>query len=366
MSGTLLGNDLVINETDCNLSCAYCLTGQSNLKRSHREQLIFAPPQRGCYSASTPLGQRIDTVIERIATEFGTPLLKITGGEVFLVQNVLDLVEAAAQRFASVVVQTNAALLRPEHLRRLAQHSNVTLQISLDSHLFEGNSFRVPRGDLHDKIIARIAAAIEAGLPLEVYAVVHSRSAQHLVAFAAWLDRFGTELRFLPFPVRGPDSAHFACRPDQIGHVEALAAAFERFARILPPKAYLDRLVRFLHDGGRSARCHLPRLVVSSFSDGTITACPNIWFSELGNAAGDGWQAALARVGRAPLYRALLAPRPRLAACRGCFTPWDLLSLYFDDDISLDELCASPPYRPAAVRERIAGIKAEHVAEHAA
>ena len=36
------------------------------------------------------------------------------------------------------------------------------------------------------------------------------------------------------------------------------------------------------------------------------------------------------------LYKALLAERPRLSACHGCFTPWDTLSMYFDDEITLD------------------------------
>jgi hypothetical protein len=57
------------------------------------------------------------------------------------------------------------------------------------------------------------------------------------------------------------------------------------------------------------------------------------------------------------MYRALLAPKPRLRACRGCFTPWDTLSMYFEDEITLDELCAAPTYAPPRIRSLIESRK---------
>lgn len=360
MTPSLLGNDLVINENDCNLSCKYCLTGQSNLKQSHREQLIFRPPRRDAYGIATPLRNRVDTIIDRIAQNSGVPLLKITGGEIFLVANIIELIETAATRFPSVVVQTNASLIRPDHVKRLARLRNLTLQISLDSHIFEGNSLRVPRRDLHEKILSKIVVLLETGFPTEIYTVLNERSADHLLDFIDWLDGFATDLQLFAFPIRGPESDRFAMRPDQISIIQTLADRRRRYERILPPKPYFDRLLRFFTNGERTFRCHLPRLVISSFSDGTVTACPNIWFSELGSVLSDGWQETMSTVGQTLLYRALLGPRPRLDACKRCYTPWDLLSMYIDDEISLDDLCRSPIYRAPEVRRYLAEAKARY------
>lgn len=360
MTPSLLGNDLVINENDCNLSCKYCLTGQSNLKQSHREQLIFRPPRRDAYGIATPLRNRVDTIIDRIAQNSGVPLLKITGGEIFLVANIIELIETAATRFPSVVVQTNASLIRPDHVKRLARLRNLTLQISLDSHIFEGNSLRVPRRDLHEKILSKIVVLLETGFPTEIYTVLNERSADHLLDFIDWLDGFATDLHLFAFPIRGPESDRFAMRPDQISIIQTLADRRRRYERILPPKPYFDRLLRFFTNGERTFRCHLPRLVISSFSDGTVTACPNIWFSELGSVLSDGWQETMSTVGQTLLYRALLGPRPRLDACKRCYTPWDLLSMYIDDEISLDDLCRSPIYRAPEVRRYLAEAKARY------
>ena len=38
----LLANDLVVQEDNCNLSCKYCLTGQSMYKQGHLDKMIFS------------------------------------------------------------------------------------------------------------------------------------------------------------------------------------------------------------------------------------------------------------------------------------------------------------------------------------
>lgn len=44
------------------------------------------------------------------------------------------------------------------------------------------------------------------------------------------------------------------------------------------------------------------------------------------------------------IRHALLAPRLRLDACKRCYLPWEVLSLYMDDVLSLEEIGATPTY----------------------
>ena len=76
----------------------------------------------------------------------------------------------------------------------------------------------------------------------------------------------------------------------------------------------------------------------------------------------DEWEGALDKVNSAPFYELLLGARPRLNACKGCFTPWDTLSLYFEDLITLDELCRAPSYGKAEVRAFLHNKKREYKA----
>lgn len=357
MIETLLGNDLVINEDSCNLSCTYCLTGQSNLKQSHSDQLIFGPPTRDRYAADSILGRRLPLIAKRIDDTFRAPLLKVTGGEIFLVADVMSYIRDQAAKHEVVIIQTNGVLVNEEHLDELRSWGRVVLQVSLDSHLYSGNSHRVQSESLHGKVMRRIEAILDSGIPVEIYGVLTERSAPEVVTFARWLAARENPPIFFPFPVRGPDSERFAMRPDQIVHIEELVSHYDELSAVLPPRPYFDRLLSFIREGERTFRCHLPRLVISTFSDGIVTPCPNIWFSSMGNLLNDDYAETLKDVGETGMYTALLAERPRLKACKGCFTPWDTLSMYFEDEITLDDLCQAPTYAPPLIRELIAERK---------
>src|SRR5437870_7852260 len=115
MKQRFLVNDIVIQEENCNLSCEYCLTGQSQFKQGHLDQLIFQPPSPSSYSADSELGKRIDTLIAASAIDF-VPIVKVTGGEIFLIRGLMDLLRKLAKHFATLVIQTNGLLLNNDML----------------------------------------------------------------------------------------------------------------------------------------------------------------------------------------------------------------------------------------------------------
>lgn len=358
----LLGNDLVINENACNLGCEYCLTGQSNLKSSHDDQLIFQQPVLEHYSPDNPLGDRLKLIVDRVEQKLAPPLLKLTGGEIFLAKGIMDFIEKMSPLHEAVIVQTNGLPLNDAKIERLSKLGNIIVQISLDSSNYQGNSYRVLAERIHKMVLSRITSVLEAGLPLELYGVLNDRSVEYLPEFVQWCAQFKDNVpQLFPFPVRGPDSEKFKVRPDQYHYIDQLHSMREQYPELLPPQAYLDRLSGFYHDGKRTFRCHLPRLVLSTFDDGVATPCPNIWFHSMGNLTEENWQPALEQVNSSPFYQLLLAERPRLDACKGCFTPWDTLSLYFDDLISIDELCRAPSYSPPGIRRLIEAKKTEYL-----
>jgi len=348
----LLGNDLVINEDSCNLGCTYCLTGQSNLKSSHESKLIFQPPIVDRYDETTDLGVRLNAIVDRVNHELRPPLLKLTGGEIFIIKGIMEFIEKVAPLHEAVIVQTNGLPLTNDKIQRLKKLGNIIVQISLDSSNYDGNSYRVLSERIHDMVMDRINAVVRAGLPLELYGVLNDRSAPYLSEFVRWCGEFSEAEapQLFPFPVRGPDCEKFKVRSDQFHFIDGLHDMLDDFAHVLPPKAYLDRLSSFYHEGKRTWRCHLPRLVLSTFSDGVATPCPNIWFHKMGNLVDGDWKGTLDQVNKTPFYELLLAERPRLDACKGCFTPWDTLSMYFEGAITLDDLCRAPSYAPPGIR----------------
>lgn len=351
-----LANDLVIKEDNCNMSCQYCLTGQSTFKQQHSEQLIFKPPRSSSYGPESDLGQRLDRVVATTATDLSLPIIKLTGGEIFLVRGIMNLLRNLASHFATVVIQTNGVLLEAAQLEEIKGWGNACLQISLDAVSYEGNSYRSQSPEQHERVIRMITRVMEANIPTEIYCVLNDRSLSYLKDTLLALRCYEDHVVVYPFPVRGPDRSVFFPRPDQVSVLHGLLERFDEFAGLLPPKAYFERLLRFLEDGGRTFRCHLPRFAFTTFDDGVLTSCPNIWFNKVGNVLEEEPSAVTRRITETPFHTLLLAPRPRIDACKNCFTPWDMLSLYVDGEITLDELCRTPMYSAPASRVRIEEI----------
>jgi MoaA/NifB/PqqE/SkfB family radical SAM enzyme len=357
---SLLANDLVIQESNCNLSCKYCLTGQSTYKGGHLDKLIFQPPLRSDCTQGTPLRSALDHIVVNTVSRFGLPIVKVTGGEIFLVKGIVDFIERLADSVATVVVQTNGVLVGAEQLERLAALDNICFQVSLDSTGYAGNSYRSSTPALHDKIYSRLDRIFSRGIPTEIYCVLNDRSLPELETTLANLSSYGPHLTVFPFPVRGPDRSTFQPRPEQIGILRHILDRYDDFHAVLPPRAYWLRLLRYFDEGVRTFRCHVPRFAFTTFDDGQVTSCPNIWFDKIGNLLTDTPEDVTQRIGNTPFHQLLLEPKPRLDACRSCFTPWDMLSMYLDAEITLDELCAGPMYRAPETRARLQQIAAEY------
>ncbi|HEX7286704.1 MAG TPA: radical SAM protein [Candidatus Angelobacter sp.] len=356
----LLANDLVVQEDNCNLSCKYCLTGQSTYKNGHLDKLIFQPPRKSDCASGTTLRARIDKIVQTSTERMGLPILKITGGEIFLVKGMMEMVEELSPRFATLVVQTNGVLVKQEDLDRLAALGNICLQISLDGTSYEANAYRSNTRDLHEKIYSRLDRIFKAGMPTEIYCVLNDLSMPRLEDTLNDLKLYGEHLSVFPFPVRGPDHGEFSVKPEQVSVLRSIWERYDSFQPVMPPRAYWKRLMRFYDEGGRNFSCHLPRFAFTTFDDGFVTSCPNIWFNKIGNMVTQETEPVVESIGNTPFHQLLLAPKPRLDACKGCFTPWDALSMFMDNEITLDELCSTPMYRGPVVRQRLQEIYTEY------
>ncbi|MBR0865890.1 radical SAM protein [Bradyrhizobium diazoefficiens] len=357
---SLLANDLVIQESNCNLSCKYCLTGQSKFKADHLDQLIFQPPSRSDCGQGTALGAALERIVVSTVSRLDLPIAKVTGGEIFLIKGIIDFIERLAGMVSTVVVQTNGVLIKPDQLERLAALENMCLQVSLDSTEYSGNSYRSGTPALHDKIFNRLHRIFSAGIPIEIYCVLNDRSLPQLETTLAVLRSYGPHLTIFPFPIRGPDRDDFYPRPEQIHILHRILDRYDEFLPVMPPRAYWRRLISYFEEGGRTFRCHLPRFAFTTFEDGQVTSCPNIWFNKIGNLLSEPPEDVTQRIGNTPFHQILLAPKPRLDACRSCFTPWDMLSMFLDGEITLDELCEGPMYRSSATRVRLQQIAADY------
>ena len=149
-SGEMPGRVWIYSNYHCNLACSYCLTESS--PRSERRQLT---------------AEQMLTIATQ-AKELGFTGIGVTGGEPMLLPWLPETLAAMAQHLP-VLLLTNGTLLGGDRFQRAAPlaHRNITVQISLDSHLPDVND--MARGpDNFDKVVAVVPRLIVNGIRVRI------------------------------------------------------------------------------------------------------------------------------------------------------------------------------------------------------
>jgi cyclic pyranopterin phosphate synthase len=180
--------DLRISVTDrCNFRCTYCMPkevyGREHRFLERRELLSF---------------EEI-THVARVFVSLGTRKIRITGGEPLVRRDLERLVEQLAELGVDLTLTTNASVLAAK-AQMLADAGLDRITISLDA--LDDRTFRA-MNDVDfpvDRVLEGIDAAVAAGLPVKINAVVkRGVNDDQIIPMAAFFKERGQTLRFIEF-----------------------------------------------------------------------------------------------------------------------------------------------------------------------
>lgn len=354
----LLINDFVVAEDICNMNCKYCLTDISEFKEKHKANKK-KPIKNYAYEQNEKLKDNIDSISKHIHNNFDTAILKISGGELLLVKGIEKYISEQSKKYKVVQILTNGVLLNDKLLNEFKKLGNICMQISIDHHTLEGNSYRTENTNVLNRILDNIDKTVKANIPLEINCVLTDRNTEKINEFADYLVQYDGGVMMFPFPIRGPLRDDFYPKTEQLDGVKKLIDNYSKYKKIIAPKLYLEYLYKFLISGTRETCCSLPFHAIGTFDDGTVTPCPNYWFNDFGSLLKDDIGRVVSKVGSDKIYK--LLSENRLPECKKCFTPWDILNLYIEGIISLDELCKSPLYSFPDIREYLVSLKKSYM-----
>jgi MoaA/NifB/PqqE/SkfB family radical SAM enzyme len=349
--------DFVICEDVCNMQCKYCLTPETPFaKDSDGFKWSQSKARQMRYEDGYQIKTDIDNVIDSYYGIFDSPVLKLSGGEILLLKNLVHLIEKESQRFESIQVLSNATLIDEGILNDIKCIPNVTFQLSLDGHTLEMNGYRARNEVIHNKILKNLDAVVEKGIPVELNCVVHDRNANKLDEFVKYLlEKYGDKVVLMPFPIRNNAKKLFGASKNNINGLNKLIDNYDIYKSIVPPLKYLICLRDFISgDSINSIRCYTPFFVLQSFENGITTPCPLMWSENLGNILEEK-EMLLDQFGTSGSFHLRTLDPPRLPDCKHCFTDIYVYSLFFNDLISLDELLVCRPLyaRPKAKKRLV-------------
>ena len=265
-------NDILFLEEFCNLACGYCEGFYpTEFKFKPRDGKLKMPSAWKAMVEADPLLQSrlrseptVDSLFEvgrevlaRMDENTTYPILKLSGGEIFLYDKLVPFVESIHQRYSGVQLLTNGVLFGEAEVNQLASLGNVYFQISLDGVTTQTNVSRSKSEGTLDRILRNIDRIRDKGMGLEINCVLTNTNTDSFIGLAEYLAERG-DVVVMPRPVRGPPAKTQAATDEQVRAFAAVRDRYSDLGHVLPPPAYLDRVISVLERKQRSWDCFVP------------------------------------------------------------------------------------------------------------
>lgn len=352
-------HDHVFTDFICNLRCTYCPCEVNLMKR--KGDFLYVSPfgDSPAYQESvTNFLDRNREVIKRSKNRKDTPILKISGGEIFLIPEFMNLLSALANEYAIVQILTNGTLLNPPIIEKLRDFPNIHMQISLDGHTIEMNAYRFRTPKTLSSILKNLTLLSNAAIPLEINCVLTAANIEGFFDFVQDLNHRCRGCTIYPFPVRSHPKLF--PRPDQIKlFKQVLEDSFLLIKHLLPPIQYFYSLIEFMKAGKRMKGCYVPHTVLATSGDGQLEACTCGPVKTLGNVLSSNADDAYNRVRRDSCYDNVKEPYLSPTCCRDCFTHYEIINLFIEGAISVAELKTMAFFAVPEVIDRLIAMKEE-------
>jgi len=349
-------HDLVIKQDVCNFNCSYCMTPESFVTDRSTHATNNKTPwnmhklHEMVYAHGYSFKNEIDKLLNNYHEYFDAPILKLSGGELMLVKNIAELIHNELNRYDAVQILTNGSLIQESFLNELGGLPNLYIQMSLDGHVYEANRLRANTPGKHAKLMKNLDRLAENNFNIEIYCTITSANIDNIFDFISFLyTYYHGQVKLTCFPVRHSAASKFGPEACQLTAVKKIIDNYSDYAEILLPLKYFEKMLESMQSNERRQfGCHVPYIMMQTFDEDEVTTCPYSWGERLGDLR-TAPEAIVEGFGRHPGYHMRTTTPPWAPSCRHCFTDSVVYSLYFDNEIDLNELTVN---RPILMRDR--------------
>lgn len=335
---------VLVPNTRCNLKCNYCNTDVSPFLQK----------------IDTMENKNITTTLESMRNVIDTKILKIVGGgEIFLDRNFEEWLLKEGPNYTTIFILTNGVDVSEERLKRLSRLDNIHFGLSLDGHTYEMNQHRFSQKKLFDNAMKTLDWMGKSGAPIQVNTVMHEKNYKDFFDFLTFLEEKEYKITHHMSPVMEKESspAYSDLNRNWVSVLEKVIAQYEQFSHILLPKAYYKYIIEYISGNGkRNLRCYLPYFMTQLFSTGEITPCPIVWNTSLG-FADELVKKNDHKIFDQKIYKLMNRPVPWLPFCRRCSSSYDVLNLFMNDKITIQELEKIHLFSHPQIISRLQAIK---------
>lgn len=276
-------------------------------------------------------------------------ILKISGGEVTTNKQLLNFIKKIHNNYLYIQILTNGFNLTENEIKEYKKMRNVNFQISIDGATAESNYAKSHSAQITEKVLSNIEYMIKENIGVEINCVLTKYNTDKLLEF---LERFKNANNFIivPRPVRGEPKEILNFSKEQVLIFEKLMKEnYEKYSRILPPKAYIERLIDIMKQDKRSTSCYIPFFVQSIDGYGNFEECPIGLITESNKNIFE------------PQNNNNFYIKHKVFeesnSCKNCTNQYEMFNLYVEGKITREELKKIPSLNSDKIIEHIDNIK---------
>ncbi len=334
----VLLTNLIVRQNNCDSFCKYCYHHRDE---NHTE--CSSP-----YTYQGKLKDDIEEILQFSATYFKSPIVKICGGEIFLMSNLKDFVSRLLEEYPYVLIQTNGKHLDDDNLKWIINSKRILMQISLDGHELEMNKYRFTEEETMKKMIHTIKILKENDVYLELTSVLNNSNTSRYDEFVEYLSQLPSGkiknvLKVTPILLIDKEGVYKPSSED-ISIIERLINNYEKFKNILPPEKYMTLLCKLLKGEKNVYQCYNPIVSVNFVDDGKMKACTNVLPEDVlnvGDIFTEDHKTIIEKFGKTKFQKLLLETKQWVPICKNCFNFCSIYNLFFNGTVSLEELCSN-------------------------
>jgi len=354
----LLVNDYIIHENLCNFKCAYCLGDE--LDDSYQNNINSKEPNAQKIKFSS-LENKIFSQLNTYEKFVHAEILQLSGGEIFLIQDIIQLIKKKAADYRYIYVLTNGHPLNDKIIGELSNISNLVLGFSLDGHTLSMNSYRFNRDAILKRILKNLKSVINHNIPVIINSVLHDQNIKDFRQFLLYLSELSETICPLPITVRGGHAGQFKIAEKDLDILLDIATDEQLAGRLNIIPNYFKALYEHLMTGKKQIGCWVPNMATEMFHTGDVSPCPLFWIENIGNIEKESPEAVFSKIMDHRIYELLVRKPVRLEFCQKCFSSYDLINLFFENLIPLDELKKVPIFSDQTILNKLQELKNRYV-----
>lgn len=330
----------------CNMQCQYCIkhykykisNGCLYLKNEKTNEFFF-------YARIEHLFIRAYCVLKKISENYEVGILTFSGSETFLFNEIFELLDKVKVLFPKIQLISNGLNLNKEFIDKFNKVNtlgNMTITLSLDGITEIANRSRTGNDKKKFQTVYKnFCLLAKENIEFNIYTVLSKLNIEYIEEFFETVAKIKPGCAIQIWTVFG--NPKLIIEKEYITFFDNLIKHYNKYNLKLQPIKYYEKLYEYILTGRRTIPCYLPQCSFYLQDTGDIKGCLCNGLTDNGNILRNTVdEIEKSRKNDFLVKSYELNQKENFIPCKLCFINWDIINMFFENQITEAELRMIP------------------------